>query len=193
MYHFFRRIHLFTGLLLLVFLVMYFVSGYVMIHGDWFGRRAPVTTVRTEPLNQPGATSDEAMSRYLQATYDLRGKRNAANHRKDGTTQFNFVRPGTTFEAVVSPDGKQVTITRKDFDFVGLANGIHRLRGYGGGRIYDLWALLYDLASGALIVFALTGILLWYQSASRRLPGFLCLMLSFGFSASMILYFMFRK
>jgi hypothetical protein len=107
--------------------------------------------------------------------------------------QFNYARPGTTFEAVVSPDGKQVAITSKEFGFVGLANGMHRLHGYGGGRIYDAWAFLYDLASAALILFALTGIILWYQSTSRRLPGLICLGLSFSFSAAMILYLLYRK
>jgi hypothetical protein len=193
MYPLIRRVHLFTGLLLLVFVLMYFASGYVMVHNEWFNKPGPATTTRTETLNYSGESSDEVLSRYLQETFDLRGKRNPPNHRKDGSRQFNYTRPGTTFEAVVSPDGKQVAVTRKEFGFVGLANGMHRLHGYGGGRIYDAWAFLYDLASAALILFALTGIILWYQSTSRRLPGLICLGLSFGFSAAMILYLLYRK
>ena len=193
MYPLIRRIHLFTGLLLLVFVLMYFASGYVMIHNGWFNKPGPVTSTRTVALNYSGDASDEALSRHLQETFDLRGKRNPPNHRKDGSRQFNFTRPGTTFEAVVSQDVRQVSITRKESGFVGLANGMHRLHGYGGGRIYDAWALLYDLASAALILFAITGIVLWYQSTPQRLPGLICLGLSFGFSTAMILYLLYRK
>lgn len=191
MYTFIRRIHLFAGLLLLVFVLMYFLSGYVLIHEPWFGGREPRTSVRTEPLASAGMFTDEAMSLYLQQAFNLRGQRSPANHRADGSVRFGFAHPGTAFEALVAAGGKQVTITRKDFGFGGLANGFHRLRGYHGGWLYVLWALLYDLASAALIVFAITGIVLWHQSTARRLPGWLCLGASFGFTAVMVLYLMF--
>jgi len=37
----------------------------------------------------------------------------------------------------------------------------------GGGWLYDLWAVVYDLASASMILFALSGIYLWHQ----RRPG----------------------
>jgi hypothetical protein len=190
LYTLFRRIHLFTGLLLLVFVLMYFVTGYVIVHRPWFGKSNPRITTRTEALNLRGRPSDEQMAEYLQDTFDLRGQPGAANHRADGSIRFTFARPGTSFEAVILPGAKQVTITRKDLAATDVANGLHRLRGYRGGWVYWLWALLYDLASAALIVFALTGIVLWYQSTSRRLGGWICLSLSFSFTAAMILYLM---
>ena len=39
-YNVIRRIHLYAGLVVLVFLMMYFASGYVMIHRQWFGGHA---------------------------------------------------------------------------------------------------------------------------------------------------------
>ena len=36
MYDLIRKIHLYTGLTLLAFVLMYFVTGYVMIHHDLF-------------------------------------------------------------------------------------------------------------------------------------------------------------
>lgn len=193
MYHFLRRIHLFTGLLLMVFVLMYFVSGYVMIHPKWFGQREAKDTTWTEALSLAPGNSDAALVRYLQSILGLRGQPSSPEHRRDGSVRVNFIRPGTTFQTVVNPEGKQVKITRKDFGFTGLANGMHRLRGYRGGWAYWIWSLLYDLASLALIVFGTTGIILWYQSTSRRLPGWLCLTASFGFTAAMILYLMWSK
>ena len=193
MYHFIRRIHLFTGLLLLVFVLMYFLSGYVMIHGKWFVEREPKVSVRTETLNFLVDPSDASLAGRLQAAFGLRGQSSSPEHKSDGSTRFNFVRPGTTFQAVITPGSGEITITRKDFGFRGVANGFHRLRGYHGGWIYVLWSCLYDLASVALILFGITGVVLWYQSTARHLPGWACLVASFGFTAAMICYLMWTK
>ena len=50
MYQWIRRIHLFTSLFLLVFVLMYFVSGWLMIHGYMHHYGAPKRTTRTERL-----------------------------------------------------------------------------------------------------------------------------------------------
>ncbi len=193
MYPWIRRIHLFTGLFLLVFVLMYFVSGYLMIHEKWFQRGEPLKTTRNERLTYAGDLSTTDFAGYLEHTFGVRGKRQPPRRRPDGSWQFNYVRPGVNHEVVVSPSGQEVTITRSQFGAVGLAHGLHRLHGYGGGWLYDLWAVVYDLASGAMILFALTGIFLWHQSTVIRWPGWLCLVLSFGFTTAMLLYFLWSR
>ncbi len=193
MYSWIRRLHLFTGLFLLVFVIMYFATGYVMIHGQWFPRGEPRKSTRTEPLAYVGDRSAPAFREYLEKTFAVRGKRQPARQQPDGSWRFNYIRPGENYEVAVSAAGDQATITRTEFGAVGLANGLHRLHGFGGGGLYDVWAVIYDLASAAMILFALSGIYLWHQSTQIRWPGWLCLALSFGFSAAMILYFLFSK
>jgi hypothetical protein len=188
MYQLVRRIHLFTGLGLLLFILMYFVTGYVIIHGPWFGKTDPAVSVRTEPLAAPSGLSETQLAAYLQERFDLRGQPGAPNRRGDGSVRFTFGRPGTAIEAVVAAGGRQVSITERKLPFRGTANGFHRLRGYRGGAFYMVWAALYDLASAALILFAITGVFLWYKSTTRRWPGVLCLAGSVGFTASMVIY-----
>jgi hypothetical protein len=188
-----RRIHLFTGLILLVFVLMYFVTGYVMIHAKWFGGREAKTTKYTEKLDINGTMADDVLVRRLQTELGFKGQPSDPEHRKGGSIRLSFTRPGTAFQLVIVPGTNLVTVTRKDFGFAGVANGMHRLRGYNGGWRYCAWSLLYDLASLALIVFALTGILLWYASTSRRLTGWLCLAAGCGFTASTVLYLMLSK
>jgi hypothetical protein len=193
MYHWLRRIHLFTGLVLLVFVLMYFLSGYIIIHAEWFGGRDPRTSSSSQAFSLPATASDAEIVGRLQREVGLRGQPSAPEHRKDGSIRVNFVRPGTTFQAALAPAGKEVKITRKDFGFAGIANGMHRLRGYRGGWLYWVWSAMYDLASLALIVFGITGIILWHQSTARRVAGWLCLAASFGFTAAMIVYLLFSK
>lgn len=66
--------------------------------------------------------------------------------------------------------------------------GFHRLHKYGGGGLYDLWMVFYDLASFSLIVFALTGVYMWYKLTRKRLLGFLILGGSFSYAMAVILY-----
>lgn len=193
MYHVVRRIHLFSGLVLLLFILMYFVSGYIIVHRPWFGRAQPATVTRKVAWTAPAGLADEEISQYIQETFGLRGQRAPANHRSDGSVRFNFVRPGTTFEALLQPGSKELTITEKHLSAADIANGMHRLHGYHGGWFYYLWAFVYDLASTGLIVFALSGVVLWYQSTTHRLAGYLCLGASVGFTAAMISYLLFSK
>ena len=71
MYKRIRSLHLFTGMSLLIFVVMYFVTGYVMIHRDWFGNPDPASAVRTETLEYTGDETLDAWAVYLQNTYGL--------------------------------------------------------------------------------------------------------------------------
>src|SRR5947208_8087109 len=73
MYQFFRQVHLFTGLLLLVFVLMYFFTGYVMIHGKWFGPNEPKTSVETNSFPLVANESDADLARRLQRQFGLSG------------------------------------------------------------------------------------------------------------------------
>ena len=51
MYNVFRKIHLYSGLIILMFLTMYFVSGYVMAHRSWLLPRPPAPKQQTVTLD----------------------------------------------------------------------------------------------------------------------------------------------
>jgi hypothetical protein len=186
-----RKIHLYAALSIMVFVVMYFVTGYPMIHHDWFPHSEPVKTTRTESPAYTGPKEPAAYSNYLQETFDLRGKLTRQQRLKDGSWEFRYSRPGTFHEAVVTPAGDSVRITTREENAIDTMIGFHRLRGYGGGKLYNVWALLYDLASFSLIVFACTGIYLWYRLTKKKLLGWIFLGISYGYAAVTVLYLMY--
>ena len=57
MYDLIRKIHLYCGLIILIFLMMYFVSGYMMIHRPWFVTPPPPPTTQTANLESTGETA----------------------------------------------------------------------------------------------------------------------------------------
>jgi len=93
----------------------------------------------------------------------------------------------------VSADLKSATVTEHRFGWQRVLAGFHRLHGYGGGWLYDLWAVLYDLASAAMIVFAVTGVVLWHRLARPRWPGWVLLACGLAFTASTLSYLLWRR
>jgi hypothetical protein len=186
-----RKIHLYAGLVILAFVIMYFGTGYPMIHHEWFPKRAPAKTTRTERLSYTGREEPTAFSDYLQETFALRGKPTQQRRLEDGSWRFRYSRPGTLYEAVVAPAGDSLQITTRNESAIDTMVGFHRLHGYGGGNLYDLWAVLYDLASVSLIIFAFTGIYLWYKLTKQKLIGWVCLGISYLYAAVTVLYLMY--
>lgn len=119
MYHVIRKIHLYAGLVVMVFLMMYFVSGYVMIHRPWFGGRESATAATLVKL--------------------------------------------------------------------------HRIHGYGGGFVRNAFIVFNDLAAASCILFALSGVYLWWKTAKRKIWGVFCLAASCAYGISMVLYLMFAR
>src|SRR5688500_14285492 len=119
MYNTIRKIHLYTGLVILIFLMMYFVSGYVLIHRPWFGESETQSTLTLVKL--------------------------------------------------------------------------HRVHGYGGNLVRNLYVLCNDLASVSCILFALSGVYLWWKTAQQKIWGILCLAVSCIYGVGMILYLIYAR
>ena len=178
MYQIIRRIHLYTAFFLLSLVLMYFVTGYLMIHEGLLANRDPEKKTRAAHLKYKGEKTPEAYAGYLEENFGLEGKRQPPQKQEDGSWRFEYFRPGTSYVAVISAAGDSVRITETTEHLRRTLIGFHRLHGYGGGFLYDIWAVLYDLASIALILFTLSGIYLWYKLTQHHLLGWLLLVLS---------------
>ena len=190
-YNLFRKVHLYTGLTLFTFVVMYFITGYPIIHNQWFDDAEPTHSQRTVPLAQPPGEPLRAYAVWLQESLDLPGKRTRAQQLKDGRWRFEYWRPGTLHQVHVTAEGDSAQVNTRRENWRVTLVGFHRMHNYGGGWLYDIWVLFYDLASASLIVFALSGIYLWWRLTSRKLVGYICLAISWGFAAATICYLMY--
>lgn len=198
MYTFLRKTHLYAGLVILLFLLMYFVSGYVLIHNPWFRdpKSKPAPLVRSESLaDYTGPRTPEALADYLVDRFDLNGRLTIppADKQPPNAIRFSVQRPGTSIQVSIPHSGDTATITTNREDWVGTLVQMHRLHAYGGGWLFNLFILFNDLASFSCILFALTGVYLWWKTVTRHAWGFICLGLSCAYGAGMILYMLYSR
>jgi len=191
MYTILRKTHLYAGLVVLLFVLMYFVTGYLIIHADWFSPTEPTVVEQEAALNAPADMDAEALSRYVQHHLDLPGKRLPPTRLKDGGWRFQYQRPGTVYRVEVTADRNRAHITRETMGWQWTLNRLHHLHGYGGGALYTLWGILLDLVGLSMIVFAVTGIYLWYKLTRKRRLGWILLALSWAFTLGTMGYLWF--
>ena len=198
MYNAIRKVHLYSGLIILVFLMMYFLSGYVLIHRPWFGgqSRKPDPVTRIESIaGYTGARTADALADHVMERFNLHGRLNVPPPQRQpkDAIRFTVFRPGTTHEITVPHDGDAVTIRTTRENLAGLFVHLHRIHGYGGGWMFDSYVLFNDLASASCILFALSGVYLWWKTATRKIWGILCLAASCVYGGGMILYLLYAR
>jgi hypothetical protein len=191
-----RRIHLYAGVVLLVFVGMYFVTGFIMINDTWFPRAKPVQgpivkkTIAAKP--QDLSTADpQAAGEFVKRSLGLTGANRPAKPPTQAGKpwQFNYIRPGTTVQVTVptTQPYSEVEITMRQSTAAttwDTANAFHHFRGYGFGWQYDAWAVFYDAAAVAMILFALTGIYLWWKLSKLHWPGLVILAATTAFTVA---------
>jgi hypothetical protein len=193
MYEVIRKVHLYTAMILLTFVLMYFISGYVLIHRDLMPEgETDKETVRL-PLSTTHVASPNDLSGYLQETLEIHGKPAPPRQLKDGRVRFDYFRPGDYSRVTVSAEGDSVVHLRELYGARQTLIGMHRMHNYGGNILYQLWVLLYDLASLSLILFGLTGVYMWYKITRRRLVGWIVLAVGYGYAAAAILFLVHAK
>lgn len=181
-----RQIHLFAAFVLTAFILMYFVSGLVMIFGETFKRTD--TSVDSIVKVVPGihTFSNDHLLSALRENFDLGGQYTI--QRRPAKISVSFRHPGTEANAVIATGTDSVSVTIKKKNFVAVLHQFHRQHGYSGGLNYMLWAFFYDLSACSMIVFAITGVYLWYKNEREKWPGLLILFTFTLFTAFTIYY-----
>ena len=88
-------------------------------------------------------------------------------------------------------DKSQADLQMKQFSaFRTTTFGFHRMHGYGGGWLYNIYVLMLDLTSIATILFGLTGLYLWYKLMRKKMWGIILLSASIGYTIIIITFFM---
>jgi hypothetical protein len=189
-YRIIRKIHLFATLILATFILMYFVTGFIMIFEEAFQRKNVTVEKIKEKVDGIRSIDADSLVVWSMQEYHLRGQYKISENEKRIVVDFRH--PGTTAFVRIRRTDDSVHVEIQKGNPNAVMHQYHRLHGYHGGLNYYLWAFMYDLSSMSMIVFSLTGVYLWYKTERRRLTGWLVLLASTLLTFSTILYLMYN-
>lgn len=151
MHHLIRKIHLYAGLIIVTFLMMYCVSGYTMAHRPWFLPPSPPRSARTVTFDAIAASSPEQVAADVKNKLALPGRVQFPQEQPPGETLFWAIRPGSMIRVDVLPRTHVVRLITQRVGLVGTLIMPHKVAGYDDQPLFDLVAFFCDLAGLSLI------------------------------------------
>ncbi len=151
-------------MIILSFMLIYVFTGIVLINRELFDIPEAEKSHYTLPVEKTIEGSPAEYAKYLKDSLNLKGRISYQKDWKDNWV-FHYDFPGNNYQVSLTPAQDTLLIQREQQGrtFFTVAQQIHVLRGYKGGWAYTAWAVMYDLSCLAMIVFAITGIIMWYR------------------------------
>lgn len=184
-----RKIHLYACLTTVVFFLMYLISGFMMMHHDTFHIEETPHTDKVIPIKTTDL-EENTWTRFLKMN-GIKGRNTADRTQPDGTIIKEYWTPGEEFKLTINPDQSQVRIESVVKNLNGVINDLHRVRSYKGPILWHLYALMIDLTAIAMILFVLTGIILWLKVLKNKRIGWTVLFLGV-FYVGLTMYYLMR-
>ena len=133
--------------------------------------------------------SNEQLAANLQKQLGLSGGIQFPPGQPPNLIRFFGIRPGTTVRVDVSTQDKQIRVITQRYGWVGTLIVLHKIEGYGARPLVNASVFFRDLAALSMIVFAISGVILWWKSVKNHFWGSVCLIVSCGYATGMMLYF----
>ena len=152
-----RRTHMYLGLFLAPWLLMYAASTFAMNHRAWFRSNAAFTAEREDVYRGQEPAQ-------LLRDLGIEGAHNV-NTSPDGQRvtilRHDLVAPR---RVVVTRADNRVVVEKQVFKMPAFLERFHRRRGYQFSyALDDSWAFSVDLAIAALVFWSLSGLWLWWE------------------------------
>ncbi len=184
-----RSLHLYSGLFLAPWMLVYAASAFCLNHNQWFRDALGITPPNWEPIRQvdfqPGdgfppepAAQAEAILRELQLEGPHRLQRPAA----PGPMTIIRISGGGNYRVIWRRQARQITVERQTpFSAYRLLHYLHFRAGYQQ-RFPALiaWAALVDATAFTILFWVVSGIYLWLRRWRGKVMGSVCLAASIG-------------
>ncbi len=184
-----KQIHLYASLSTVALLLMYIITSYMMMHHDWFHTHDRQEQKISVAVN-PDEISDDNWTSFLKK-HQIKGKLIRENFRESGDLFREYANAGHNFKITVFKEKSKVEIKSTHLSLAGNIAGLHRMRGYSGPLQYAIYAFLLDITGLSLILFAITGILLWLNLLKHNKIAWIILILGFIYVSVIVGYLLF--
>jgi hypothetical protein len=178
-YSLIRGLHLYFGLFISPFILVFSISVLVFNNGGFLNKFLPVeklSEVRTGLDNIPYDTTDLGTAKAIIGKLGIEGEIDFIA-KNSGTISFPVNKPGLKTRVELDTNTKIVTITRqkegllRGLSYLHIMPGQHNAKIRGNSVFIKIWRKMADAVVYLLIFLTTSGIFLWYFTGSERESG----------------------
>jgi hypothetical protein len=177
-----RRAHLYLGMVLVPWFLLYALSGAILNHGDRFKAKPngkPEFTLRwVRPYHLPPVTDDSdvyALADKVLADTDLTG-RYRASFDDDGNLVIRREKLWSLIRITYFPKEGRLRAEDQTFHLDRFLTSAHFRAGYSYPYAIEwLWAILIDVLVLSTLIWIASGVYMWIRLRRFRVSGALCL------------------
>ncbi|MBI5383461.1 MAG: hypothetical protein HZA90_02100 [Verrucomicrobia bacterium] len=184
-----KKLHIYLGLYLLVFLWLFAGSGLLLNHSGWrfaefWDKRKQATTTRA--FEPGGAADDLGRASHILQQLGITGEIEwTQTSPKKDRFEFRVTRPGQMIEVSADLAKKQATLRETRVNGWGIVRMLHTFSGVQGTAIRPerdwlltkLWSLSMDAVAVGLVFLVLSSVVMTWQRREKRLGSALALIL----------------
>jgi hypothetical protein len=174
-----RQTHMYLGLFLAPWMLIYALSTMAMNHREYFKERYGGTMVKWEvekeqtltPQFKPDSSAQEMATSILQGVNQY-GNFNANLTRDRQKLTINRSDPVTPRRFTYTPSDGKLVIEKQEFRSEPFLEGLHRRRGFQSSFTLDkLWGASVDLVIIAMVLWVISGVWVWWEMKPTRRAG----------------------
>lgn len=178
-------------MVLLTCMLFYAITGIINSNRSLFQIPEVKVTHSIIPVEVSIQEEDpKAYAKYLEELLDARGR---IEYQKDWKENwiFYFSFPGEDYQVILPParDTLHIRQSVQKRTLFTVSQRLHAMRGFTGGWQYTAWAIGYDVTASSLIIFAVTGVIIWFRIRKKYRYGWW--FLSAGIVIPLIIVFAF--
>jgi hypothetical protein len=162
-----RTLHIYLSMLVLVLLLFFSITGFVLNHEDWFFKGIQ-TRHADGKLPQALVDSPDPLQivEWLRREMKVKGLMNGNFESDEESHRVAFRSPGRNTQVTIDKVSGAVSITFESRGLYGRLDDLHKGMDTGLG-----WRIILDVSAGLMVFSSLTGIILWLALPKRLKIG----------------------
>jgi len=181
-----RQIHLYSSLCTVALLLMYVITSYMMIYHDFFKVKEVNKSTQIITIN-PDEVTDANWNSFLKKN-NIKGRLVRENFNESGDMIRRYETAKGSSKISVFNERNEVEIETSELNLSGSIIELHRIRGFGGPFLFNIYAFLLDIMGISLILFVITGVILWLKILNNNYIAWTILALGFIYVGCVIAY-----
>jgi hypothetical protein len=162
----------------------------MMIHHDWFHVEKQNETT-SSMLVSPEEIDDKHWDSFIK-NHKIQGRLVRESFNQQGDLIRTYSSADENSKITIFKDKNAVEIITTKLNLSGRIIGLHRMRGYGGSFIYNCYAFMLDIMGISLILFAITGVILWLKLLKFNRIAWGIFIFGFVYVSAVIIYLSFN-